>query len=66
MFDRQSLTSLLTLLGGVAAAVLVIALQPEPPAEVDVPLACFAGAAARPGQPVCRLASAAAHERITP
>ena len=30
MWDRQSMTSLFTLLGGVAASVVVIAIQPEP------------------------------------
>lgn len=31
MFDRQALRSLLTLIAGVAATILVIALQPQPP-----------------------------------
>jgi hypothetical protein len=57
MWDRQSLRSLLTLLAGVAAAVLVIALQPEPPSDIEPPQACSAGTA-EPGQPSCRLASA--------
>jgi hypothetical protein len=33
MWDRQSLSSLFTLLAGVAAAVIVIAVQPEPREE---------------------------------
>jgi len=56
MWDRQSLKSLLTLLAGVAAAVVVIALQPEPPRDVELPQARSAGTA-EPGQPACRLAS---------
>lgn len=50
MFDRQSLRSLLTLIAGVAATIVVIALQPEPQRAVD---------AAAPVLPVCDSPAAA-------
>lgn len=56
MWDRQAISSLLTLLGGVAAAVLLIALQPDPGRDVPAPRDCVA--AADSAQPACTVADA--------
>lgn len=50
MFDRQSLRSLLTLIAGVAATIVVIAMQPEPHRAID---------SAAPVLPVCDSPAAA-------
>ena len=57
MWDRQSLSSLLTLLGGVVAAVMVIAMQPEPVAERTPSPACHSGGPAATGSD-CQMARA--------